>query len=110
MTNNATQEFRDLSIEITAVFNQKATDPRDFVYGISAIIDPGITMDYSLSTCAVFRETAMKLLLRRRSAVFLLIVFSGVGCQRPSFHSSSIPCLSWVPNLAAPNFQPLEGI
>jgi hypothetical protein len=107
---NPTQEIGGLPIEITAVFNQKATDPRDFVYGISAIIDLGIPVDYSLSTYVVFRETAMKLVLRRRSAVFLLMAFSGIGCRRPSFCSSSIPCLSWVPDLAAPNFEPLQGI
>ena len=79
------------------------------MYGISAIIDLGIPVDYSLSTYVVFRETAMKLVLRRRSAVFLLMAFSDIGCRRTSFCSSSIPCLSWVPDLAAPNLEPLEG-
>ncbi|KAF4636427.1 hypothetical protein G7Y89_g1661 [Cudoniella acicularis] len=87
----------------------KATDPRDFIYGISAIIDLGIPVDYSLSTYVVFREAAMKLVLRRKPALFLLIVFSGIGCRRPSFRSSSTPCLSWVPDLAAPNLEPLQG-
>jgi hypothetical protein len=84
--------FSLLGILRTGFTKRKATDPRDFVYGILGLVggDTGIEADYTISVAEVFTRATMHIIQQEQSLAVLL--FNELGRDR----KNGLP--SWVPD------------
>src|SRR3569833_181766 len=72
--------------------NRQATDPRDLIYGILALVggETGLEADYTLSVAEVFTQAAMRIISQQQSLAVLVYNLLGRNTQ------NSLP--SWVPD------------
>jgi hypothetical protein len=93
MIDNAINYLSSFSgILRTGFTKRKATDPRDFVYGILGLVDgdTGIEADYTISVAEVFTRAAMHVIKQEQSLAMLL--YNELG-RDPK---NGLP--SWVPD------------
>jgi hypothetical protein len=88
-----------LSRLLTDGFYFKATDPRDLIYGLMAICDNPLEINYAISPEKVYLAATKAVL--EKSVFHLLLHASGIGNRRQiNYQTSVLP--SWVPDWRSP--------
>lgn len=83
---------------------RRATDPRDKLFGLAALVDIGVEIDYNMSTKDLYIAFAKRMVTQLENALELLM-WAGLSSQ-----SSTLGLPSWVPDWGiSPRTAPVYG-